>query len=207
MSPVEILFLVLAAFSAWIIYTVVIVPLVSLSKKIADSSVINNAVLSLVSFQWKFVEEIEEELFSSVDERVQHTLRRVLGEHFEDKKYRVSLTIQMLNVLIVGGVCQHRQLAYTRRSLKECPHFFTSLPGWRRLTCEEELSEISSCGDEEIINVTTRIGFGGAEIVVVMPVQAQDYGPSLFQVKKIPGGERVPPRENEQTQGLSLSPT
>lgn len=92
-----------------------------------------------LSYEWKFVEELVEELFLDEDIEIRKALDYLLGNHLQEKITQILLVEAMVFHYLENKILQGETVEYSKTNIKQNPSMFRSLPAWRRDLCDCEL--------------------------------------------------------------------
>ncbi len=144
MENVNTFLFVLALFLALVIMVIFGVCMRIRQEKIqieADKDVVTFALYSKISFEWKFLETLVDELFSDKDEEVQSALKRFFKEAYEIKEYQVTFVKIFLLHFEEEGLVSSENVTYSKVTLQEYPYLFKTLPEWKRYDCESLVNQ------------------------------------------------------------------
>ena len=159
-------------------------------NRIQSAEILLGEVYDRLSFEWKFLEEIVEEIFSSEDARLQKALRVVLEHEVDNYVTQRDAVDALLQVYVNSGVAQVEQIIYSKQTKEKMPTLSALLPLRRALECEVYLM----CLEREGNHTSTQEG---------------DVGEVLMRYKKLPGGnirkENPPSESGVPSRGLALA--
>lgn len=92
-----------------------------------------------LSYEWKFVEELLEDLFLDDDIEIRKALDNLLGNHVEEKNTQILLVEAMISHYLENKILHGETVEYSERNTKQNPSLFRNLPAWRREICDCEL--------------------------------------------------------------------
>lgn len=145
-----------------------------------DTAFIYGTCLSKISFEWKFLEEIVDDLFMDPNEELQAAFGRVFGEAAQHKTFQILFIEDLMDVFAEDNLLISETTLYDRSTTLDSQHLFRSLPEWKRDECDVLLKETEDPSKE-------------ADLLIV-------------RVKKLPQGTPRDTRPKERKRFL-LSPS
>ncbi len=117
-----------------------------------EQQILFDAILQKLSFEWKFVEEISEEMFVEASEELLAAARTYLGDMSVSRYYQTALVNSVLEHFCEVGLTECEEVLFSKKLVQAWPHLFKPLPRWKYEECEMELEVKAIYGheDEEI---------------------------------------------------------
>jgi hypothetical protein len=150
-------------------------------QKVIDYEFICVVCLSKISFEWKFLEQIVDDVFLKPDEELQVALNRCLGEGIQHRTNQILFIEQLVSVFVELKLLFAEITHYSEYVILENPHLFKTLPDRKRDACNLILTETKD------------------------PDQEADL--QLVRVKKIPQGTPRDTKPKEKKNRLLLAPS
>ncbi len=149
--PSDILLFVFAIICALVVI-ILIGPLYQPSAPEKEWQVLTDAVLQKLSFEWKFVEEISEEVFAEGDEKMRTIACTFLGDMCVSGYYQAALVNSILERFCEVGLAECEEVSFSKKLVQAWPHLFKLLPSWKYDECMMQLEAKAIYGhqDEEI---------------------------------------------------------
>ncbi len=161
-----------------------------------DMTFICERLASLLSFEWKFFEQLCEELFTEDTLEFRQVLERLLGEHQHNKESQLKYCHALMTVLDGQDLVEVETVVYSRAALQANPYVFNLLPEWRRKECEYFLEAYKQYPDDQVLEIINHT----KNDIDYLP--AKDVGEKLIRVKK---SMNYKPDDDDPKEGIQNS--
>lgn len=144
-------------FFLFLIVSVVILILVGSylvrQQKNYDSEVLASFFYSKLSFEWKFLEEVVDELFSDKNQELQAVLEKIFGETYKLQTAQLIIVEQLCFAFLEKGLLAVDKVLYSQEEFERFPFFFKNLPDWRKEDCKTLVESQEEASGVELIRI------------------------------------------------------
>lgn len=105
-------------------------------QKNYDSDVLLSFFYSKISFEWKFLDEVMDELFSEKDQELHDVLTRIFGETYKMQTMQLIIVEQLCTAFLEKGLLAADKVLYSKEEFDRFPFLFKNLPEWRKEDCK-----------------------------------------------------------------------
>jgi hypothetical protein len=105
-------------------------------QKNYDSGILTTFFYSKLSFEWKFLEEVTDELFLDNDQQLQDALKRIFGETYKMQTMQLMIVEQLCVAFFEKGLLTVDKVLYSKEEFERFPFLFKNLPEWRKEECK-----------------------------------------------------------------------